>query len=94
MNWNLYRQRLRDRKSVHIKLYRNSTRMAVNGMVKQLCREEEVGFVDLWDSLNCGERRNVLERWTASLVERGLPFFADGLLGAVAGGFGKVRYLN
>ena len=30
--------------------YRNSRRMAVNGMVKQLCREEEVGFVDLWDS--------------------------------------------
>ena len=30
--------------------YRNSRRMAVNGMVKELCREEEVGFVDLWDS--------------------------------------------
>ena len=31
--------------------YRNSRRMAVNGMVKQLCREEEVGFVDLWTAL-------------------------------------------
>ena len=30
--------------------YRNSSRVAVNKMVKQLCREEEVGFVDLWDS--------------------------------------------
>ena len=30
--------------------YRNSRRMAVNGMVQQLCKEEEVGFVDLWDS--------------------------------------------
>ncbi len=30
--------------------FRNSRRMAVNGMVKLLCREEEVGFVDLWDS--------------------------------------------
>ena len=30
--------------------YRNSMRMAVNGIVQQLCREEEVGFVDLWDS--------------------------------------------
>ena len=30
--------------------YRNSRRMAVNGVMKQLCREEEVGFVDLWDS--------------------------------------------
>ena len=28
--------------------YRNSKRMAVNGMVKRLCKEE--GYVDLWDS--------------------------------------------
>ena len=33
-----------------IRGYRNSKRMAVNGMVKQLCKEEEVGYVDLWDS--------------------------------------------
>ena len=30
--------------------YRNSKRMAVNGMVKRLCKEEEVGYVDLCDS--------------------------------------------
>ena len=30
--------------------YRNSRRMAVHRMVQQLCREGEVGFVDLWDS--------------------------------------------
>ena len=30
--------------------YSNSKRMAVNGMVKRLCKEEEVGYVDLWDS--------------------------------------------
>ena len=30
--------------------YINSKRMAVNGMVKRLCKEEEVGYVDLWDS--------------------------------------------
>ena len=30
--------------------YRNSKRMAVNGMVKRLCNEEEVGYVDLWVS--------------------------------------------
>ena len=32
--------------------YRNSKRMAVNGVVKRLCKEEEeeVGNVDLWDS--------------------------------------------
>ena len=30
--------------------YRNLKRMAVNGMVKRLCKEDEVGYVDLWDS--------------------------------------------
>ena len=30
--------------------YRNSKRMAVNGMLKRLCQEEEVVYVDLWDS--------------------------------------------
>ena len=30
--------------------YRNSKRMAVNGMVEQLCREEDVGYVDLRES--------------------------------------------
>ena len=30
--------------------YRNSMRMVVNGMVNRLCKEEEVGYVDVWDS--------------------------------------------
>ena len=30
--------------------YRNSKRMAVNGMVERLCKEEDVGYMDLWDS--------------------------------------------
>ena len=30
--------------------YRNSKRMAVNGMGERLCKEEDVGYVDLWDS--------------------------------------------
>ncbi len=30
--------------------YRYSKQMAVNGMVKRLCKEDEVGYVDLWDS--------------------------------------------
>ena len=33
--------------------YRNSMMMSVNGMVQQLCREEEVGFVDLWGKKKC-----------------------------------------
>ena len=30
--------------------YRNSKRMAVNLVVERLCQEEEVGYVDFWDS--------------------------------------------
>ena len=30
--------------------YMNSKRMAVNGMVEWLCKEEDVGYVDMWDS--------------------------------------------
>ena len=30
--------------------YRISKRMAINGMVKRLCKEDEVGYVDMWDS--------------------------------------------
>ena len=30
--------------------YRHSKRMAMNGMVERLCKEEEMGYVDLWDS--------------------------------------------
>ena len=37
--------------------YRNSERMAINGMMERLCNEEDVGYVDLWDSF-VGERRH------------------------------------
>ena len=30
--------------------YINSKRMAINGMMKRLCKEEDAGYVDLWDS--------------------------------------------
>ena len=30
--------------------YTNSKRMAINGMMKRLCKEEDVGYVDLWYS--------------------------------------------
>ena len=40
--------------------YINSKRMAINGMVKRLCKEEDVGYVDLWDSF-MEERRDVRE---------------------------------
>ena len=72
--------------------YRNSKRMAVNGMVKRLCKEEEVGYVDLWDSFVGKEDMYV--RAGLHLSGKGAAVFAEGLSGAVASGLGKVRYLN
>ena len=68
--------------------YRNSKRMAVNGMVKRLCKEDEVGYVDLWDSFVGKEEMYV--RDGLHLSGKGAAVFAEGLSGAVASGFGKV----
>ena len=72
--------------------YRNSKRMAINGMVKRLCKEEDVGYVDLWDSF-VGKEEMYL-RDGLHLSGKGAVVFAEGLSGAVASGLGKVRYLN
>ena len=72
--------------------YRNSKRMAVNGMVKRLCKEEEVVYVDLWDSFVGKEEMYV--RDGLHLSGKGAAVFAERLSGAVASGLGKVRYLN
>ena len=72
--------------------YRNSKRMSVNGMVERLCKEEDVGYVDMWDSFVGNEElyfRDVLH-----LSGKGAAVLAEGLSGAVASGLGKVRYLN
>ena len=72
--------------------YRNSKRMAVNGMVERLCKEEDVGYVDLWDSFV--GREDMYRRDGLHLSGKGAAVFAEGLSGAVASGLGKVRYLN
>ena len=72
--------------------YRNSKRMAVNGMVKRLCKEEEVGYVDMWDSFVGKEEMHA--RDGLHLIGKGAAVFAEGLSGAVASGLGKVSYLN
>ena len=72
--------------------YRNSKRMAINGMVKRLCKEEEVGYVDLWDSFLGKE--DMYGRDGLHLSGKGAAVFAEGLSWAVASGLGKVRYLN
>ena len=71
--------------------YRNSKRMAINGMVKRLCKED-VGYVDLWDSVVGKE--GMYARDGLHLSGKGAAVFAEGLSGAVASGLGKVRYLN
>ncbi len=58
-------------------------------MVKQLCREEEVGFVDFCDIFVGKEERDCLH-----LSGKGTAVFAEGLSGEVACGLGKVRYLH
>ena len=72
--------------------YRNSKRMAVNGMVERLCKEEDMGYVDLWDSFVGKE--DMYGRDGLHLSGKGAAVFAEGLSGAVASGLGKVRYLN
>ncbi len=72
--------------------YSNSKSMAVNGMVKRLCKEEEVGYVDLWDSFVGKEE--MYARDGLHLSGKGAAVFAEGLSGAVARGLGKVSYLN
>ena len=60
-----------------IQRYRNSKRMAVNGMVKRLCKEEEVGYVDLWDSFVGKEEMYM--RDGLHLSGKGAAIFAEGL---------------
>ena len=72
--------------------YRNSKRMAVNGMFERLCKEEDVGYMDLWDSFVGKE--DIYARGGLHLSGKGAAVFAEGLSRAVASGLGKVRYLN
>ena len=57
-------------------------------MVKQLYREEEVGFVDMWDSF-VGKEEMYL-RYGLHLSGKEAAVFAGELSGAVASGSGKV----
>ena len=70
--------------------YRNSKR--INGMMKRICKEEDVGYVDVWDSFVGKEDMYV--RDGLHLSGKGAAVFAEGLSGAVTSGLGKVRYLN
>ena len=67
--------------------YRNSKRMAINGMTKRLCEEEDVGYVDLWDSFVGIEE--LYARDGLHLSGKGAAAFAKERSGAVASGLGK-----
>ena len=67
--------------------YRNSKRMAINGMVKRLCKKEDVGYLDLWDSFVGKEE--MYARDGLHLSGKGAAVFAEGLSGAVASAWVK-----
>ena len=56
-----------------IQRYRTSKRMAVNGMVERLCKVEDVGYVDMWDSF-VGNEEQLYFRDGLHLSGKGLPF--------------------
>ena len=61
--------------------YRNCRGMAINMLVQKLCREEEVGFVDLWGSFV--GRADMYMNDGLHLSGKGVAVFADKLSAAV-----------
>ena len=72
--------------------YRNSKRMAIHGMVKRMCKKEDLGYLDLFDSFVGKEE--MYARDGLHLSGKGAAVLAEGLSGAVISGLGKVRALN
>ena len=79
--------------------YRNCRGMAINMLVQKLCREEEVGFVDLWGSFV--GRADMYMKDGLHLTGKGAAVFADKLsaavdidLGTMTNIFGSKHSLN
>ena len=68
--------------------YRNCRRMAINMLVEKLCREEEVGFVDLWGSFV--GRVDMYMKDRLHLSRKGTAVLADGLSAAVDSDMGSI----
>ena len=75
-----------------VEKYRNLLKKTKQARAGQICKEEEVGYVDLWDSFVRKEEMYV--RDGLHLSGKGASVFAEGLSGAVASGLGRARYLN
>ena len=71
--------------------YLDESKMATSKM-ERLCKEEDVGYVDMWDSFVGNE--GLYFRDDLHLSGKGAAVLAEGLSGAVASGLGKVRHLN
>ena len=69
-------------------IYRNCRTMAINMLVENLCREEEVGFVHLWGSFV--GRADMYIKDELHLSGKGAAVFADGLTVAVDSGMGSI----
>ena len=67
--------------------YRNCRGMAINMLVQKLCREEEVGFVDLWGSF---VGRAMYMKDGLHLSGKGAAVFADKLSAAVDSDLGTM----
>ena len=68
-------------------------------LVEKLCREEEVGFVDLWGSFV--GRADMYMKDGLHLSGKGAAVFVDGLaaevdsgMGSITNSFGSQQYLN
>ena len=68
--------------------YRNCRGMAINMLVQKLCREEEVGFVDLWGSFV--GRADMYMKDGLHLSGKGATVFADKLSAAVDSDLGTM----
>ena len=68
--------------------YRNCRTMAINTLVQQLCREEEVGIVDLWGCFV--GRTDMCMRYVLHLSGKGAPVFPDELSSAVESGMESI----
>ena len=79
--------------------YRKCRGMTINMLVEKLCREEEVGFVDLWGSFV--GRADMYMKDGLHLSGKGAAVFVDGLstavdsgMGSISNIFGSKHYLN
>ena len=67
---------------------RNCRGMEINMLVEKLCREEEVGFVDLWGSFV--GRADMYMKHGLHISGKGAAVFADRLSAAVDSGMGSI----